>query len=146
MKFIFVVNTLGLTGGIKVIFIHANYLANQGHDVSIVHLLKLEDSLKGILVGRIKSLKYLLTGLRGKKEPGWFSLDPRIKISHRYSLDKIGEFDALIATANETADWVANVPDHLGEKYYFVQDYESWTREQTSVDATYTLPLKKIVI
>lgn len=145
MKIVFVVNTLGLTGGIKVVFIHANNLVNQGHDVSIIHLLKLEESLKGSLVGALKSGKYIASKLFHKPKPNWFSLDPKIDVSHRSSLKGIDDYDAIIATANETADWVAKLPNEKGGKFYFVQDYEYWSREQELVDKTYTLPLKKIV-
>ena len=146
MRVCFVVNTLGLTGGIRVVFEHSNKLQERGHDVSIVHLLKLKDGLYGSLIGRLKQIKYLILCILGWDEIKWFKLQKNIRVLHLYSLDKLKAVDAIIATANETADWVAKLDRQKGEKFYFVQDYENWTREEALVDATYKLPLKKIVV
>ena len=55
--------------------------------------------------------------------------------------------DALIATAWQSAAPVAEAPDRCGRKFYFVQHYESlYHGAAAAVDATYRLPLRKIVI
>lgn len=145
MKIIFVVNTLGLTGGIKVILEYANRLQSLGHEIKIVHLLRLENNLRGLVISLLKKVKYILRGLSGKAENiGWFPLSKEIKVLHLIFLDKIKNYDAVVATANETADWVAVLSETKGKKFYFVQDYEDWTREKEKVDNTYRLPLKKI--
>lgn len=144
MKIFFVVNTLGLTGGIKVIFEHANGLSRFGHDVSIVHLLRLRGDVPGFFVAILKKIKYLLLGFARRGGVSWFTLEADVKLIRAMDLAGI-QGDAIIATANETADWV--VRSEFGErKYYFVQDYENWTRKDGSVDATYRMPLEKIVI
>ena len=55
--------------------------------------------------------------------------------------------DALIATAWQSAEPVADAPDRCGRKFYFIQHYESlYHGAAPRVDATYRLPLRKIVI
>jgi len=55
--------------------------------------------------------------------------------------------DAVVATAWPTAEWVAAMPVSAGRKFYLVQQYEAWTEEiRPRVDATWGLPLRKIVI
>jgi len=57
------------------------------------------------------------------------------------------EGDALIATAWQSAEPVAAAPARCGRKFYFIQHDESlYHGEATRVDATYRLPLRKIVI
>jgi glycosyltransferase involved in cell wall biosynthesis len=55
--------------------------------------------------------------------------------------------DATVATAWETAEWLADMPARVGERYYLVQGYEAWTDDvRERVDRTWCLPLRKIVI
>lgn len=146
MKIAFVVNTTGLTGGIKVILTHANNLQAMGHEVAVIHLLKLADKPILTILACLKKIKYFLLRLTGRNGIDWFVLKPQIEIFRLSSLAKIKSYDCLIATANETADAVCELPVGKGTKFYFVQDYENWTRAISLVDRTYRLPLKKIVI
>lgn len=59
----------------------------------------------------------------------------------------IPDADILMATAWQTADFSAALPDSKGEKFYFVQHHESlWTRKKSKAEATYQMPFKKMVI
>jgi glycosyltransferase involved in cell wall biosynthesis len=61
--------------------------------------------------------------------------------------DALPEADALVATAWQSAGVVAQAPAAAGRKLYLVQHYESLYHGQPeAVDATYRLPLAKIVI
>lgn len=147
MKIVFVLNTMGMTGGVKVIFEHANRLQARGHEVTVVHLLRLKKGRRGWLIGQLKRIKYfLLKTINRGINIDWFSLNRGIKILRVVNLEKIKNFDAIIATANETADWVSDLPGDSRKKFYFIQDYETWTRDARLVDATYKMPLQKIVI
>lgn len=141
MKIVFVVNTLGVTGGIKAILKHANGLSSLGHDVVLVHLLKLDDGILKTILSFGKKIKYFF-----KKSVSWIELNKNIKIIRTISWKNIPESDAIVATANETADIVNRLPDNFGKKFYFVQDYETWTREKELVDKTYRYPMKKITV
>jgi len=140
-KIYFVLNTLGLTGGVKVVFEHANLFSQKGYEVHIVHLLKLKKGLKGNLIGILKKIKYFFYK---NKRPEWFSLNNNIIIHRWFSLNNKKLNGFLIATANETADWVNKIDSK--NKFYFIQDYEVWTRDEKSVDKTYLYNLKQIVI
>lgn len=146
----FLVPTLGLTGGIKVIFEHANRLASFGHDIIIIYpyVLDYKAGPAGKVFGRLKKLRRVFLGLIKGDEIGWFKLDSRVQVIRVMDLSakNIPNADATIATANETADWLNIYPENKGEKFYFIQDYENWTRAVDKVDRTWKMPLKKIVI
>jgi len=146
-KIIFVLNTFGLTGGVKVVFEHANHLAAKGYEVNLIHLLRLRPGIKNRSAAILKWFKYHLpVANRYFFPPRWFNLRPEIKFSHALSLKKIPIGAIVIATANETADAVNALNIPAARKFYFVQDYESWTRDVNEVDRTYSYDLKKIVI
>lgn len=144
MRVQFVVHTTGLTGGIRVVFEYANRLRARGHDVWIVHALD-------VVGGRFPSRPSLLRMAKRCKfalrpRVGWFDVHVpvlrRPQILDRY----LPPADVVFATANETADWVVRLDATRGEKFYLVQHDETWTRDPELVRATWSLPLKKIVI
>jgi glycosyltransferase involved in cell wall biosynthesis len=139
----FVVNTTGLTGGIRVVFEHANRLQDRGHEVTIVHALDL-NSNRG-LGSRARTLaKRLKFALR--PEVAWFDVRVPIRRVPRAENRWMRDADAVIATANETAAWVAGLEPRCGTKFYFIQHDEVWTRDPAAVRATWALPLHRIVI
>jgi len=56
----------------------------------------------------------------------------------------VSDGDAVIATAWPTAYSVHRLSRSKGAKFYFVQQYESWSGPQDAVDSSYRLPLHKI--
>ncbi|MBA7490640.1 D-inositol-3-phosphate glycosyltransferase [subsurface metagenome] len=148
MKITFCVNTTGLTGGVKVVFIYANKLTENGHQVLIVYPYNLSGkwTFKNIILFLLKWLKFDLLKIFGLTGADWFPLKAQISRVPTLSNKWIPDADVVIATANETADWVAKLPIEKGEKFYFIQNYETWTRDKKLVDDTWKLPLKKIVI
>lgn len=132
------------------IFAHANNLNFLGHEVTIISpfVLNKDASVKEKLLGFLKLLKYRIKVMSGKDRPDWFKLDPMVKIIRIENLaaENVPDTDVTIATANETADWLAAYPQSKGKKFYFIQDYEIWTRNKELVDSTWRMPLKKIVI
>jgi len=150
MKINFLVPTTGLTGGIKVIFEHANNLTRWNHEINIIYpyVLHQDADWKEEIIGRLKKIRRFFLEIIGQNRIKWFDLDPRIRIIRvlNLSVKHIPDADVTVATANETADWLAYYPLSKGQKFYFIQDYEIWTRPQKEVDATWKMPLKKIVI
>src|SRR3989442_9917331 len=72
---------------------------------------------------------------------------PRVSWVARWAADRLPDADALVATAWQSAPVVAAAPPRCGARFYFVQHYESlYHGEPAVVDATYRLPLAKIVI
>ena len=146
----FLIPTTGLTGGIKAIFEHANNLVSWGHQVRIVYpfVLSKDASCVEKIIGQFKKVRRLVLKIIGQDKIKWFQLDKRVNILRVPDLRAkyIPRADIIVATANETADWVAEYPSTKGEKFYFIQDYETWTRSREKVDATWKMPLKKIVV
>src|SRR3989442_15191303 len=71
----------------------------------------------------------------------------RVRWVARWAADRLPDADALVATAWQSAPVVAAAPPRCGARFYFVQHYESlYHGEPAVVDATYRLPLAKIVI
>ena len=74
-------------------------------------------------------------------------LRARIVWVARWAADALPDGDAIVATAWQSAGVVAAAPDRCGAKLYLVQHYESlYHGDPAAVDATYRLPLIKIVI
>jgi glycosyltransferase involved in cell wall biosynthesis len=150
MKINFLIPTTGLTGGIKIIFQHANNLSQRGHQVAIIYpyVLNKDAVFFEKLIGKLKQARRLILKIVGQDKIAWFKLDPAVKLIRVFDLaeDNIPSADATIATANETADWLVGYSELKGEKYYFIQDYENWTRDAARVDSTWKMPLKKIVV
>lgn len=148
MKITFCVNTTGLTGGIRVVFIYANKLIENGHKVTILYPYNLSGRWfsKDGFIAFLKWLKYSFLKIFDKTGADWFPLKAKIFRVPSLRAKWLPEADVVIATANETADWVAKLPLEKGEKFYYIQDYEIWTRDSQKVKKTYKLPLKKIVI
>jgi glycosyltransferase involved in cell wall biosynthesis len=63
-----------------------------------------------------------------------------------FSLRFLEPADVVIATAWQTAEWVADLPLSHGVHVYFIQHKEIWSGPEERVLATWKLPLKKLVI
>lgn len=149
MRITFVLPTVNLSGGVKVVSIYAKALTQLGHHVTLVSPPPKSIPLK-------RKLKHLVKG------NGWLAdpprkvashIDPR-ELNHRV-LDRwrpvvdddLPDADVVIATWWETAEWVASLSRRKGAKVYFVQGHEVFP--YLPVDrchATYRLPLHKIVV
>ncbi|MDX9924127.1 MAG: glycosyltransferase [Ignavibacteriaceae bacterium] len=119
--------TSKLHGGTKVIIEHANYLSSKGNLVNLISF--------------------------DKNKPEWEELDKNIKFyfapNEKYGfVESIPDADIIIATLWITSFLIASCPIEKGEKYYFIQGYESvWSELPELVDESYdSLSLKKIVV
>ncbi len=155
----FVLPFVSITGGIKILFEHANRLVDYGHKVTIVYPGKLFHGTHYETTNQhwqwryveapLRSLKYWLTvDLLGQTEARWFPLDRRIKIHRTPDLSAryLPNADIVIATANETVDYVVAYPKEKGLGVYFAQDYETWSRPEKYVDQTFQNELHLITI
>ncbi|MEG4074114.1 glycosyltransferase family 4 protein [Microcoleus sp. Pol14C2] len=148
MKITFVLPTLSLTGGIRVISIFAELLRKRGHSVFVISVPPPQPSMR-------QQVKSLLRG-RGwisppENEPSFFdNLGVEHKITDRYRPveDKdVPDADVVVATWWETAEWVAKLSPSKGAKAYFIQHHEIFDYlPQGRVEATWMLPMHKITI
>ena len=134
MKITFLCPHLRIAGGVRAILIHADRLARRGHDVTL------------LVPGR--------SGLgawwrnRVHRGPAWMpGLRARVRWVPQWSAARVPAGDAVIATSWQSVEAVAGAPSDAGRKFYFIQHYESlYHGEAARVDATYRVPLRKIVI
>ena len=134
MKITFLAPHVRIAGGVRAILTYADRLAGRGHDVTVVVPTKRpwvawSRNLRGLGPDWIPGFRACVRWVSG-----W---DPA----------RLPKGDAIIATAWQSADAVAQAPADAGAKFYFVQHYESlYHGEPQRVDTTYVLPLRKIVI
>ncbi|MCJ7458544.1 MAG: glycosyltransferase family 4 protein [candidate division Zixibacteria bacterium] len=135
-------------GGFKMVYSYANCLVDKGHKVRIVHTLRFDRGNMNIWKKLLRLAFWSKTFLSRKAEPGWFKLSPEVESTVVLDLDdsNIPSADAVIATAWSTAENVNRLSPDKGTKFYFIQGYENWDTEDVKVNATFKLPLKKIVV
>lgn len=149
LKITFVLPFVNLTGGIKILFEHANRLAHRGHQVTIVYpgvlfhgsnYERANSSLRWRLLEEpLRRLKYWLFVEVGRKtEADWFPLAKQIRLKRTPDLSAryVPQADIVIATAPETVNFVADYPADKGQKVHFAQDYEVWYLPEKFVDQT----------
>jgi glycosyltransferase involved in cell wall biosynthesis len=134
-------------GGYLVVFRYANELTRRGHEVAVVHA-------KSPLVphgfrerGKAK-YRFIRERRRiGDGRPDWVDLDPAVRVGvvQEISGSRIPDADAIFATACTTARAVYALDARKGTKLYLVQHYEDWQCGQQEVDATWRLPMHKVV-
>lgn len=133
-------------GGYQIVYQYAGYLSSKGYDVEIIHAMFLptqeKPGIKKKIIYSVKSFLFALHLIRP-----WFQIDSRIKVLNKGKIltKDVRKADRVIATAWETSEFVSLLPSECGEKYYFIQHYETWGGKER-VDKTWKLPLKKIVI
>ena len=148
MKITFVLPTLAVAGGIRIVSIFAELLRKRGHSVFVISLPHPQPSMRE----QVKSL------LRGR---GWisppenkFSFFDNLAVEHKI-LDRYGpvqdkdvpDADVVIATWWETDEWVAKLSTSKGAKAYFIQHHEVFDYlPRDRVEATWMLPLHKILL
>jgi glycosyltransferase involved in cell wall biosynthesis len=141
------------TGGFKVAYEYANYLAGKGHCVSVVHAAhaQIDASLQSLgCKGALRSIRhYFRLKQNGRFKPtSWFDMSPSVNLLWVPTLHakNIPDGDIVIATAWQTAEWAAAYPAEKGSKYYLIQHLETWSGPEDRVLATWKMPLAKIVI
>lgn len=130
-----------MTGGIRVVYIYANYLVEQGHDV-VCYVPMISYKGKG------QSALYRLKASLGNtiKKEQWFDQKFSLKLVPYINDKFIRKADVTIATAWQTAYDVARFSAQKGRKFYFIQDYEIFNGDKEQVEASYDLPLHLITV
>ncbi len=79
----------------------------------------------------------------------WQFVDTKIRLLYlpgEPASHAIPSGDIICATSWETAEDTGEYPEHLGEKCYLIQHFETWNSRKERVLDTWRLPLHKIVI
>ena len=95
-----------------------------------------------------RRVRYLQRVLTGSYRPAWFPVRPEVRLLWHPTpaAQNLPDADAVVATAWQTAEWVAAYPPQKGERFYLVQHYETWSGPPARVDGSLKLPLRKLVI
>jgi glycosyltransferase involved in cell wall biosynthesis len=144
------------SGGYKVVYEYANYLSKDpGLAVSVIHsraLIAVAEP-KQVKLLRLRSFKSAMTGylqMRPGRPISWFDCDPGVGISFTAWIPKkrmIGPGDLVIATAAQTAPFVAKLAEETGARaIYFLQSYETWDMPKEFVDSTWRLPFHRVSV
>lgn len=156
MKIIFVLPSIGIGGGVRIVTEYANHLVDRGHDVCVIY----PRTLTSQLILRInpnrffikKIAYYIIKTLRFSSKPKlvngqkWFELKAKLIEVPTLNEKYIPEGDAIIATWWETAFSVANFSENKGKKFYLIQHYEIWGGPEKLVHQTYKFNIQKIII
>lgn len=148
MKITFVLPPPNLSGGIRVVAVHAAHLAQRAHEVTVIYPRPEAPGLREMFRALI----------RGKTLPARRPVDvtffhgSKVKLVEldKAAMEKPGNYpeaDVVIATWWETAEWVMALPPSKGTKVYFLQGYEAFEYMPVErVERTWTFPMRKIVV
>ena len=136
-------------GGYRVVYEYADYLAGKGHDVTLVYPRQATPQRDRSPLDRAKDMVWpSVTALRNRPLVNWHVLHPSIRTLLTPSLSDrdIPDGDIVVATSWRTAGPVAGLSSSKGQKFYLIQHHETWDGPEEAVNATWRLPLRKIVI
>ena len=148
MRITFVLPTVDMSGGIKVIAIYAKALAARGHEVTLVspppQATPLRRKFKAFILGN----GWPSGAPAPKSQLDVSGLDHRVLDQWRPVTDvDVPDADVVVATWWETAEWVSALSDSKGAKVHFIQGHEVFDYLPVErCKASYRLPLHKIVI
>ena len=148
MRITFVLNHAYMSGGDKVIATYARELMSRGHVVNVVSRpwppLSLKDRVRRVIHPRRfrRPVGVVASPFDGTGVP-----HHAVRGATRPIVDSdVPDADVVVATWWETAEWVAALSPAKGAKAYLIQHYETWGGAADRVDATWRLPLHKVVI
>lgn len=134
------------TGGFDVVYRYADALVARGHEVLILHT-RTTSASDGRASAALRALSYLL---RRRHRPRWYPLDRRVRVRSvgRPSIRMLPrDADVLIATGVRTAGHVAAACRASGARgLYLVQHVETFVVPAADVEASWALPLEKVVV
>ncbi|MDB5915003.1 MAG: glycosyl transferase group 1 [Ramlibacter sp.] len=138
-----------LSGGLRVVAMHARWLHEQGHEVRLAYP-------RGHPLPRIRGPRTLWLAARNALLPGadaasHFDALPVERIvlpaGHAPGDEDLPDADVVVATWWETAEWMTRLSPRKGAKAYFVQGHEIFDHLQADrVRATYRQPVRIITV
>ena len=135
-------------GGYKIVYQYANWLVEQGFDVSICYCYAPNEPKTYAAIKRAVDTKIFKFSKR-KSEVTWFPLNQAIKSFYNCIFPSdIPDADIVFATAARTVLLVSSLPKEKGQQFYFIQNYEAegFGNKKGFVEKTYNLGMTNIVI
>lgn len=151
MRITFLTPADNLTGGSRVVAVHARKLVERGHDVTVVSCAP--DRLRpGALLRALARRDWAAIGSHVSPPPGHVALSgvPH-KVLKRPGPIRAGDLedaDIVVATWWETVAWMHAMPASKGRRMHLIQGYETWLAPQCrpQVHAALRLPNRKVAI
>jgi glycosyltransferase involved in cell wall biosynthesis len=146
MRVTFIAPVTDMSGGARVIHVHAKLLRERGHQVCVVarpRALSYPHRMRSLVTGRGWPTHVSVASYFDGASYEFRLVDHRRPIGPA----DVPDADVVIATWWETAEWVAKFPHAKGRKVHFVQGYEAFENmPKDRVDAVLRLPTFKITI
>lgn len=147
VRITFVLPQLDLSGGIRVISIYADQLRRKGHQVAAVSVRRPRPSLRDVARSILKKRRWPDFRPYHPSHMDNLAIDLcRLNHSGPVTDADVPDADVVIGTWWETVRWVEKLSPSKGAKVHFVQGYDIYGGVPEEVDATYQLPIPKIVI
>lgn len=148
MRITFILPTVTMGGGTRVVGIYAKELVKSGHDVCLISPPPKGPSLRLKLRSWLKGAGWPPNPVRFPSHLDELELDHRILDVWRPVTDRdVPDSDVIIATWWETAEWVSRLSAKKGAKVYFIQGHEVFPHLPVArSSATYRLPMHKVVV
>lgn len=144
ISFVLPAITKGPVGGHKIIFQYANLLAKKGYDITIY--FEQGYPLEKYPIPKLIRLLFIKTKVHNA--PVWFTLNPTITVKgiDKITNQSIQDADCIVATAFRTAEPIYNLSKSKGNKFYFIQGFETWAANEKDLNNSYALGMHNIVI
>jgi glycosyltransferase involved in cell wall biosynthesis len=139
MRITFLLPNISLRGGTRIIIEYSDLLSQLGANVVVVFPTRLKR-----LPFFVNEIEYLWRAPYKRLFGRWYSTDARVMAVPSLEARYLPRADVVVATAWQTARIAAEYPAEKGERYYFVQDIETYTDGEDAA-ATYRLPFRRIV-
>ncbi len=142
-------------GGIRAPLEYANHLQRLGHQVTVVYPRRppyyadVRPRWRGWrgMVRRVRyDLRYLITRVLRRQTPTWFPLEVPLRRVPDLRPQFIPTADIILAVDWTTAEWVNRCGPEKGLKFYLIQGHDVWFAPSDRVEATWCMPLHKIVV
>lgn len=134
-------------GGYKVIYQYANQLIDRGYEVTISFMYSPRFNHRDWM----RRLKFLGASMgvlkKNNNQVSWYQLNQSISMKFNVvTPNQLEDADVVVATGVETSYFIAKANKIKGEKYYFIQNYETWVNGNEYADNSFRLGLNNIVI
>jgi glycosyltransferase involved in cell wall biosynthesis len=148
MRITFVLPTVTMTGGNKVIVIYAQKLIQNGHIVKVISPPPRSTPLRTKIQSLVRGHRWPVDVERHPSQFDSAAVDHTILDRWRPVVDEdVPDADVVVATWWETAEWVNALAPTKGAKVYFIQGHEVFPYLPVERSrATYGLRMHKIVV
>ena len=147
MQITFVLPTVSIGGGTRVVAIYAQLLIARGHQVCLISPPPQPLPLRAKLKSWLKGKGWPTDLMRYSSHLDRLGLDHRVLDVWRPVVDDdVPDADIVIATWWKTAEWVNRLSMEKGAKVYFVQGHEVYPHLPVRSRDTYRLPMHKVVV